>query len=415
MTENALRALHSIEAIDLVPQNWSYTGEGNASMIFAYTGTNSELSGWVLRLLKCPFVNKADSSVSSQEEIKAAAHAKNKRTREGIIYTTDVIGPLIGDKYILPQRQVSVSKSFLQQLSIAAEPFRPEHRHNKKIDLERGTAILTRNMRRRSNVQGVHSVTVEIKPKWGFLPKSESITDETAISKCVCHFCMKQFSKPDVDPGNAFCTLDLFSGDPIRIEQALDCMSRSPQGKLRIFVDDTSVLDNELLDKSLIPSWDELKKAITNIVATDKLFPRLQFLQSQLDQYGIEGILPKFNRALSAGSLTTNDPCIGEWIQAAAEFEKRCNDNGEVSDKQAVLEFLISTTLKDISVMICLEPWPTLQIDNGRVLPEYTIAIIDTDMKHISKVPEYFRKKVVLASEYLRYNPDPSKRRLCYE
>ncbi|KAJ2868988.1 hypothetical protein GGI22_000527 [Coemansia erecta] len=403
---------YSAEAVPLDPSDWTYSGEGNANMLFSYTGGESEIRGWMLRLLK-----------RSRAEKDLAVDKDNaKKLQERVLYTTRVIGPLVGDRYILPQRQVAVTRSFLCQLSAAAEQYRPKRRLDRQIDVDQVTAILTQSAHhiQAAPATTAHSVTVEIKPKWGFLPKSPFVTEDMAVSKSVCYYCMKQLSQADINKEEVYCSLDLFSGDKARVEQALDRLALSKLCKLRVFVDGRSISsDCNALDTSQVPEWDCLKKVVAEIVSTDQLFSRLKYLQSQLDQFDIEGVFPRFQRALDKGHISTLDPSIDEWLHAVAEFTRRSNKDSDVegiSDKQAVLEFMLSTTLKDVSVLINLEQWPPLSQGNSlQNLPEYSIAVIDADIKHIAKVPAYLKKKHALVARYLQNNPDPSKRRKCCE
>ncbi|KAJ1667007.1 hypothetical protein EV178_001727 [Coemansia sp. RSA 1646] len=413
-------AVPLVEHIPLDPLHWTYSGEGNANMLFSYSGIEPELHGWMLRFLKCPRAD-VDPAIAADNRQRIIEQANAKKLQERVLYTTKVIGSLVGDEYILPQRQVAVTRPFLCQLSAAAEQYRPKRRLDRQIDVDQVTAVLTQSLHYIPATQdtNTHSVTIEIKPKWGFLPKSQFITDEMAVSKSVCYFCLKQHSQADANQERVYCSLDLFSGDQTRVEQALDRLALSNLCKLRVFIDGHSMSSDEnVLDTSQIPEWSSLKKVMAEIVAIDQLFPRLKCLQSQLDQFDIEGVFPMFQRALANGHISKLDPSTGEWLHAASEFSKRSNGGGntkEISDKQAVLEFMMSTTLKDVSVLISLKQWPLSQIEDPQILPEYSVAVIDADIKHIAKVPEYLKKKHALVARYLKTNPDPSKRHQCCE
>ncbi|KAJ2665345.1 hypothetical protein IWW48_000234 [Coemansia sp. RSA 1200] len=408
----------SVEAIPLDSLDWTYSGEGNANILFAYTGTDPKLRGWMLRLLKCSCADNRPTVSVEQKQILEQANAK--WLQERMLYTTKVIGSLIGDEYILPQRQAAVTSTFLCQLNAVSEHHRPKYRLDKQIDVDQTTAILTRNGHQVSSVQNAHSITVEIKPKWGFLPTSRFIAENMATSKRVCHFCMKQHSQADIDQNGIFCSLDLFSGDHARVSHAVDCLALSKHCKLRIFVDGHPISsDHNALDTSKVPEWDRLKETVVEIVATDKLFGRLKHLQGQLDQFDIEGIFPMFQRALAEGRVSTMDPSIDEWLLAVSKFNGRSakSDTVEaIDEKQAILEFMISTTLKDVSVLINMKQWPPLlQKSCSRALPEYSIAVIDADVKHIAKIPKYLQKKQTLVASYLQRNSDPLKQRQCRE
>ncbi|KAJ2881544.1 hypothetical protein FB639_002592 [Coemansia asiatica] len=94
-----------------------------------------------------------------------------------------------------------------------------------------------------------------------------------------------------------------------------------------------------------------------------------------------------------------------------------------VDDRQAVLEFVLSATLKDISILIQIDSWPksastgmTCNSDNEKNnLPNYKIAVIDTDAKKLAKLPEYLEKDQKIVEYYLQCGPDPFDQKICTE
>ncbi|KAJ1964098.1 hypothetical protein GGI12_001644 [Dipsacomyces acuminosporus] len=408
-----------LQEIPQEPSEWRYRGEGNENAVFAYVGNSPEIQGWLLRLSKCKQADKRESdSAYIQEKLDTVA------------YSADVIGSLIGKEYILPQKLVAVSTQFMQQLAELAEGTRPEHRTHKQISEHQCVATLTHDMLSSSLTDAAdgeprdvcRTVTVEIKPKWGFLPSSDHISRRNAIKHRVCRYCMYQYLKHGSERVSTFCPLDLFSENRPRVLHALQCLSLSPQNNLHVFVDGHNVADSGSGPiEDVFPQWQELKASLADVILQESLFPRLKYLQRRLDPFDIEGILPKYQQAVSAGTLDNSQPSIPEWIAAVDNFkqgEQALSSSSAKhtvdSDNQAILEFLLSTTLKDISVMIQFCSWPT-NPSIQQPAKDYRIAIIDSDPKKLCKIPDYFKKDQRIVANYLAQDPNIVDTKECHD
>ncbi|KAJ2811141.1 hypothetical protein H4S07_002247 [Coemansia furcata] len=404
------------ESIPFEPDEWNYKGEGNENIVFSYRGSNADICGWLLRLSKCDTAASANAS---------AAHRLNDtvRKRSNGTYATSVIGPLLGLEYILPQRLVSLKPDFLRRLKEKCEPLRPAHRLDRQIDLQQDVGVLMPNaFRGKPSGRTRQSVTVELKPKWGFMPRPESVSPHNAVKSRVCRYCMHQLTKHGSQGVSSFCPLDLYSGDRHRIVRALDSLADSPQNNLRVFVDDHIAIDRHgKISEECVSQWEALRDCIADIVVKEPLFARLKQCQRTLDSLDIEGILPLYRRAVESGSLANVQPSISDWLAAVAGFIQRTEQAdltvAEVTDKQAILEFLISTTLKDVSVLITLPEWPTqgTSLDGISKAPDYAIAVIDSDPKKLTKIPDYFSKDEKIVKNYLKHCPDLDSQRQCSE
>ncbi|KAJ2775470.1 hypothetical protein IWQ56_000006 [Coemansia nantahalensis] len=397
-----------LEALPLDARDWRYSCEGNLKMAFAYCGVDARLRGWLLLLDKC-------SADAGSLPAAAAAHdAELQQKLDAAQFAARVVGPLIGSRYVLPRRLVRAPARFLEQLSgAAAAAHRPAHRASKQIDVGRQCLVLVPSMLARAGPAhgpGVHSVTVELKTKWGFLPRSALIAPENRVRRQTCRYCMHQSLKHGPRGGSAFCPLDLFSGSPERVAHALDCLERSPQNNLRVFVDGVAVDDFG----ARVPRWCDFRRALRDILLADGLLPRLARVQQRLDALDIEGVYPAYRRALASGALAAEEPAIADWLQAVEQFQRRDGSDGGSSDKQAVLEFLLSTVLKDISVMIAVGHWPSEASAPG-ALPEYRIAVVDTEPKKLVKMPAYHKLNQDIVAKYLEYHPDPAQWKVCHE
>ncbi|KAJ2852542.1 hypothetical protein IWW36_000171 [Coemansia brasiliensis] len=380
-----------LQDISLDASEWSYSGEGNMKIVFSYTGNDFKLAGWLLRL------DKANNHSSSSEQHKRY---------ENSIFSTHVIGSLTGPSYILPQKFVPVTPLFLTQLNQRCLAVRPAHRVHVLIDLAQQIGVLMPNMLKPGNES---AVTVELKPKWGYLPTSSHICAANEVKRRVCRYCMHQYLKHQ-GKGSEFCPLDLFSTSQDRIVRALDCLAQSPQNNLRVFVDGIIVNTDDSLDTCKIPQWDLLKHVLAQILLQEQFLIKLRQLQKSLDPLDIEGIYPIYQRAVANGKLADCEPSIDDWLQAVEQFRSQTTCP---TDKQMVLQFLLSTVLKDISVLIMIKQWPH-HYTPGQ-LPEYRIAIVDTEPKKLSKMPKYLERYQSIVSTYLKHHPHPSSQKQCYE
>ncbi|KAJ2144955.1 hypothetical protein IW142_002849 [Coemansia sp. RSA 564] len=365
-----------LQEIPLNASDWKYSGEGNMKIVFTYTGPEPSLNNWLLQL------NKGEES--------STLAAQLERRRDARTFSTLVVGPLIGRQYILEQRLVRVPHEFLSLLSERTQS-RPAHRTHTNIDVDQGVGVLVPNMLAES------SVTVELKPKWGFLPQSSSIAPANSVKHRVCRYCMHQHLKHKTP--SKLCPLDLYSSTPNRINRALDALAESPQNNLRVFV-------NGVMTDTAHVEWSELKRVLVHILLKEQILVRLQRLQRELDVLDIEGVFPVYERAVECG-VGANEPSVDDWVEAVGLFQTQM----ERSDKQVVLEYLLSMVLKDVSVMIMIEKWP---VENGE-MPEYKVAVVDTEPKKLAKMARYRDLSQDIVDNYLKLHPHPSSQKQCYE
>ncbi|KAJ1731785.1 hypothetical protein LPJ61_002365 [Coemansia biformis] len=418
-----------LRGVRLDAREWSYHCEGNAKMTFTYGGTDPRLSGWLLQLDKCGANAGGDADTPLEAEREAEHDAELRRKLDAGEFSASVIGSLVGSQYILPRQHVRAPDGFLRQLSVAAAAHRPECRAATQVDHKQQCLVLVPSMLASPDAprgRGAHAVTVELKPKWGFLPRSALIAKENGVKHHTCRYCMHQYLKLGAGDVSAYCPLDLFSESRARVAHALDCLSQSPQNNLRVFLDGLHIDDFA----ARVPRWDEFRRTLIDILLTERVLPRLGRLQQRLDSLDIEGVFPVYQRALASGALSSQEPDIDDWRQAAAAFQRRghsslVDDQHRTArtiaelhgDKQAVLEFLLAAVLKDISVMITVESWPLETAAGGvdQAIPEYRIAIVDTEPKQLAKMPQYLDKCQAIVTKYLEHFPSPPQWKTCHE
>ncbi|KAI8139979.1 inositol-pentakisphosphate 2-kinase [Fennellomyces sp. T-0311] len=339
------------------PADWIYLAEGNQNIVLRYTGQDPFYVGQILRLQK-------ESSLDARFQPVFARH---------------VIGALLGD-YIVPLTCVAVTPTFLKAIAQKIRHDRPDHRRARTIDLDQSWACLAPDLTYNK------TITVEIKPKWGFKPQSPFIRPEFKLLKATtCRFCMHSWykhSRSDLD----YCPMDLYSMDPVRMKRALQALKSEPiHSKMSIHGNHPHVVD-----------------LITAILLREPLLPLLRNLQRDLDQLNIEGILPMYSK-LNGSSLPAYD--IDRWRSVVERFKTR--DKSAVpgdADSQYVYEHVLSAVLKDCSIFISITPSHprTIQLDDGSVW-SYDIKLVDTDLKKISKIPYWHDLDQRIANHALQH------------
>ena len=407
------------------PEFWIYKVEGNANVVFTYVGpAHLQLTGYLLR------VRKSCHPKASGFVAKSLSAPDEKRFQE------QVVSPLLGEAYVAKIQLVKVSGGFLRQLAVLAHQARPRARLIKDLDVTREHAYLVPDLSvwKDSNSP---SVTIEIKPKWGFLPTSTAIDPNNAVKFRTCRYCMHQYYKQRHHAGrefNKYCPLDLFSGQE-RARKAVGALLQDPQNNMRAFVGSGSVSTESVefrraitfllqpISTATASPDDLLSNALSYIISEQPLFRRLKFHQAQLDALDVEGIFALLKEL--PDPLKTRDPTMDEWIGVLERYLARvgqvsCAQTApgrlpkaqNVTNTDSIYEFLLSATLKDCSVMITLR---LQQSGDGSQMPEnegvvpgssitpqlrYKVGIVDTDPKCILKIDEHFRKDQAIVSYF---------------
>ena len=213
---------------------WEYLAEGNSSIVFSCCEIR-----WVLRLNK--FSSDEGSHMNRSPQFSPS---------QGKVYTEKILKPLFGDnRYFIDTQVIELSDDFKERLiKIAVScPTRPQER--KCNNLTAGNlAVLMPHLgfyendtdlcKEGGTIDG-SSYCLEIKPKWGFIPKlSPQHQSDCAASSLACRFCMHQELKlveGKIKSCSVYCPLDLFSHCTCRLKRALHYLFQEPQNNLRVF------------------------------------------------------------------------------------------------------------------------------------------------------------------------------------
>ncbi|KAJ9085251.1 hypothetical protein DSO57_1015845 [Entomophthora muscae] len=287
--------------------SWQYLQEGNENIVFSYIGSSLKYRNFVLRLPKC--IPGAPSRENPAEA---------KASRQKLFYEL-VVCPLLGKQYLQEKISIPVGSEFLSKLNSEALKVRPATRRHKHIDTNIQQMTLTTNLLRMSGSSGTFSV--EIKPKWGFLPTWKHLPPESPkLSNC--RFCMHQKLKAieDGKVPSRFCPLLLFASDPLKKYRAVQQLFETPQNNLRCFLDgietDPGTASQEVSKE--FDSQDEflLQKMLASVLAQDGVLNRIKALQQDFDLYDVEGIYKMLETMDKSAISEANEQQWKELIQS---------------------------------------------------------------------------------------------------
>ncbi|KAI7829832.1 inositol-pentakisphosphate 2-kinase [Gamsiella multidivaricata] len=394
-------------------EQWRYRAEGNANLVLQYIGPDPRFKTTLLRLRKTDrqITEKTPDSDTATAEAPIDGHAtETNDVSSESLFASKVMGLLLGQEFIEQLIPISLPKEFLRELAETIEPSRPEGRLHKAIDHSQITGFLVLDHTRFIKPSaGQPSVAVEIKPKWGFLTQSGFICKDNDIKRRKCRFCMYQHRKIKLgqeDSLSEFCPIDLFSGEPPLVRNALDSLVRTPQNNLRLFVDgEIWPISNEAMLQCLSgpgsapkkpqradsqtdvqerPLETSLTEVLVRILVQSPLLRRLGRLQQALDSLDVETIHRFYAQLVDPAMGILPEPTLEEFLDTANSFLYR-TDMNEMMDMEHeifatsiatslgfgpeddldnpntvpaslklhyIREFLLSATLKDCSILI---------------------------------------------------------------
>nr|CAG8444220.1 13944_t:CDS:2 [Entrophospora candida] len=295
------------------------------------------------------------------------------------------------DKFML----LEVPTEFLKDLSKAIFSSRSYKRTHKDIDLNQRYVILTLDVTTFISKTITPILSVELKPKWGFLPTSSFIKFENSVKFQSCRFCMhkwlkfheqlERFEKEKEAGGSrnssggdlsGYCPLDLFSLDEKRLRKAISELLICPKNNLKLFIEGVNVpIENNgsqehlkrffNINSSTNNNKDDEQKVkdlfielLSNAISKERvLFERIKLLQKSLDEFDIEGLYQFYLK-----HQTNLEPTLEEWNDIVRVYVNRSKKTelsvpSSIVDftveevRQRIYEFLISTTFKDCSII----------------------------------------------------------------
>ncbi|KAK7351711.1 hypothetical protein VNO77_11355 [Canavalia gladiata] len=420
---------------------WVYRGEGAANLVLAYTGSSPTFIGKVMRVRKAPRNDASAMKMRSPSALTAHEHLLWKDVHDLIsssdnenacqLFVHHVMKPLLGSKYVDAGMLVGVSREFLELVEKNVICQRPAWRvDTAQVDMHRDSVLLMsdHSLFTHGNLRSSPSISVEIKPKCGFLPLSRFISEGTAVKRRITRFQMHQALKlhrGEITLLSEYNPLDLFSGSKERIHKAIKDLFTTPQNNFRVFMngslifgglggggEDTNCCIAKAFEdglKSVIQAGDglcteNLVTLVAQALQKSGVLDQLLVVQ-KLDNVDIEG-------AIHAYYEITRQQCM-VCRELSEEQKKRYTSLHSASLDESlriVKDYLIAATAKDCSLMICFTP--RNERDSGSVCNniflestkqtfDFKVYFIDLDLKRMSKMEEYYEldKKIVSCYE----------------
>ncbi|KAI7755417.1 hypothetical protein M8C21_027724, partial [Ambrosia artemisiifolia] len=436
------------EMVELVLQpkdasDWvNYRGEGGLNIVLAYNGSSPNFIGKVLRVRK---IRKKQSegpsasavALSEDERLiwKDVGHLLSAPTKDvaNHAYAQFVLCPLLGSHHVDAGVRVLVTKEFLELIDNGVLLERPSWRvDNGGINTLLDSAILMsdHSMFPHAVPEEEVCISVEIKPKCGFLPTSRFIREENAAKRRISRFRLHQilkFHQKKISQISEYDPLDMFSGSKGRVVKSVKDLFLTPQNNFRVFlngrlvfgslggeVDDTNTQIAEAFEDTLkvffkadddggmhIPEFLQL---VAGAVSESGILDRLLQVQ-KLDAIDIEGAIHAYYDVMS-------QPCA-----VCKELQPLATDGFHSipfdQSLKIVRDFLISLTAKDLSLMISFRPTPkgnsesplnggTIYLESLNRSFDYKASFIDLDMKPLEKMPYYYKLDQEIVSCYTR-------------
>ncbi|KAG9508835.1 Inositol-pentakisphosphate 2-kinase, partial [Fragariocoptes setiger] len=309
-----------------------YRGEGNSNLVIAIKSDAK-----VLRVLK-----KDGKIVKFGDDNHVRRHAAST-----IDFIRNIMRPLSNNYFIDAPTLIHLKSDVIARLNALVKDLRPLHRMNKSLIHEDQDALVMTDycVLRPAILQhyGDHlvgpTISVEIKPKQGFLP----ITMPDA-NNSTCIYGMTQYlklAKGRITRISQYCPLDLFSGCPERMRQALRSLIHTPQNNFRIFRDLTlvygerdkqkfsSVFKDFFAPEHIQNSYEQLESRFISLIieALTTPFP----MDSQDESNSSHDLTKLFENV----TPTNNDFCQAHAYLCPAEL--RCTDCQHITHKNCIL------------------------------------------------------------------------------
>ncbi|OIW15615.1 hypothetical protein TanjilG_08191 [Lupinus angustifolius] len=415
---------------------WVYRGEGAVNLVLSYTGSSPSFIGKVMRIRKVPRNGSKGVKISNlalseheclvwKDVVELISSSDEEIANQQ--YLQHVLQPLLGSKFIDAGVHVSVSREFLESVEKNVISQRPAWRVDAAgVDTHCDFGLLMSDHSLFANgSQGSGPcISVEIKPKCGFLPLSRFISDGTAIKKKITRYEMHQALKlhqGEISHLSAYNPLDLFSGSKERIHKAVKDLFTTPQNNFRVFLNGSLILGGlggaaENTNLCVAKAFeDELKSVIQadSGLCTENFFTLIaetlkksgvldQLLEVQkLDTIDIEGVIHAYYDITSQKCLVCRDLSEEEVKRYASLHSASLDESLRI-----VKDYLIAATAKDCSLMICFRPkkeedsgsvYNNVYLESTKQAFDFKVYFIDLDLKHLNKVEGYYKldKKIV--------------------
>lgn len=389
-------------------EEWEYLAEGNQHIILKFNeniASSSSFIGKILKIEKEYLTIDNNSSLGSIDQINEIL---NKLVNNKIYNVhSDLMQYLPFEEKLLVENK----SAFLQKISDKIEKDRPESRKSKKIDINSDIIVSENLSHVYSNSKGF---VVEIKPKsplkeiisqkefddvFNKLKLSNADNDkifsdlkeEIQTLRYFKMLIVKQENGDNKNNDSKFNPRDLFSEDPIRTKQSINDLLSNPSNNLKIHFNN-SKFANEILSNG-----------ISSIIIQNKnIFEKIVFFQKgfEKDIESIKALASQLDEKKLLDRITSED---FEHLYSEDKFKD-------------ILDFLISLTWKDLSLMInfvldegneafnnFLLKQNYTQIKNEVFCGFYKIGLIDVKLKDIRKLKDFYKSQTKINEIYVSH------------
>ncbi|XP_020425159.1 inositol-pentakisphosphate 2-kinase [Prunus persica] len=268
-------------------------------------------------------------------------------------------------------------------------------------------------------------ISVEIKPKCGFLPSSKFIDEGNAIKRSITRFQMHQALKlhqGEVSEYSDYNPLDMFSGSKDRIHKAIRDLFSTPQNNFRVFLNGSQIFGGlgGGADSTNFVTRGKFEDALKCVIQGGDGLRTMSFLQLVAETVHNSGVLDQLLEVQKLDNLDI-DGAIHAYYDIVSEPCMVCRAFGKEKLSQKYLslhsisldeslkivkDFLIAATAKDCSLMISFRPrkdgntgspYNNLYLESSNQFFDYKVNFIDLDLKQLKKMEEYYEldKKIV--------------------
>ncbi|VVA19687.1 PREDICTED: inositol-pentakisphosphate [Prunus dulcis] len=416
--------------------DWVYRGEGAANLVLGYSGSAPAFIGKVMRLQKAPI--NGSKSMNSPTELTMHERLLWKDTEDIVatsnkelacqLFVKHIMSPLLGSTHVDSGMRVPASKEFLESVEKNIICQRPASRVDAaKVDTQCDSVLLMsdHSIFPRGTQEVEPCISVEIKPKCGFLPSSKFIDEGNAIKRSVTRFRMHQALKlhqGEVSEYSEYNPLDLFSGSKDRIHKAIRDLFSTPQNNFRVFLNGSQIFGGlgGGADSTDFVTRGKFEDALKCVIQGGDGLRTMSFLLLVAETVHKSGVLDRLLEVQKLDNLDI-DGAIHAYYDIVSEPCRVCRASGKEKISQRYLslhsisldeslkivkDFLIAATAKDCSLMISFRPrkdgnpgspYNNLYLDSTKQFFDYKVNFIDLDLKQLKKMEEYYEldKKIV--------------------
>ncbi|KAK9947042.1 hypothetical protein M0R45_012479 [Rubus argutus] len=416
--------------------DWVYRGEGAANLVLAHKGSSPAFIGKVMRIQKAP----RNGSVRSSSPTALTMHerllwkdmedivASSNKELASQLFVKHVMLPLLGSEYVDSGMRVPASREFLESVEKNVNCQRPASRVDAaKVDTQCDYVLLMsdHSLFPCGTQEGETCISVEIKPKCGFLPSSKFIDEGNAIKRRITRFRMHQALKlhdGEVSEYSEYDPLDLFSGSKDRIHKAIKDLFATPQNNFRVFLNGSLIfggLGGGAKSTNLVIGG-EFETALKGVIQGGDGLRTVNFLQLVAETVHRSGVMDQLLEIQKLDNLDI-DGAIHAYYDIISEPCMVCSEMGKdkASNRYSSLhslsldeslkivkDFLIAATAKDCSLMISFRPrkdgstgspYKNVYLESTNQFFDYKVYFIDLDLKSLKKMEEYYEldKKIV--------------------